>query len=271
MKKLLVAASAALMLIAAPVLAAEAPTVYIWISFVKAKAGQGDALTSEMIKEDGKVFDALIDSGAALDWGVAMPMFHDGNDPYSHVEWVSLVGWAGADAFINKFMEVRKAMGDAGNKAAGERWAAMVEPGSHADLVLRVLHNVEGPSKEPERYIDLSYWKANPGKAGDLRRAYGEYTAPVYDKLAADGTINGYGLATPAIHRGEDWTFMSWASVSSLTAFDKIDVAFDAAEAARSEEENKAVQKRFQDDSDWSGHRDQTLMVLHRKAAPASK
>jgi hypothetical protein len=267
MKRLIAAASAALMLMAAPVIAAEAPTVYIWISFIKAKPGQGDALVKEMIKEDGKTLDALVDGGQALDWGVAMPIFHDGKDPYSHVEWVSFNGWAGADAFMNKFAEVRKAMGEAGNKAAAERWAAMVEPGSHADLVLRVLHNGQGTSTEPERYIDLSYTKAQPGKFGDLRRAYIDYVPPVNDKLVADGTILAYGLATPAVHRGEDWTFMSWTSLSNLTALDKIEAAFDAAEAARSEEENKTMQQRFQDSSDWSGHRDQTLMVLHRKVS----
>jgi len=38
-----------------------------------------------------------------------MPVFHDGNDPYSHVEWISFNGWAGANAFLTKFMEQRQA------------------------------------------------------------------------------------------------------------------------------------------------------------------
>ena len=268
MKRLIVAASAALMLIAAPVMAAEAPTTFIWISFVKAKPGQGDALIAEMIKEDSKVFDALVDSGAASDWGVAMPVFHDGNDPYSHVEWVSFNGWAGADAFLTKFMAQRTAMGEQGNKAMAERWATLVEPGSHSDVLARVLHASEGGTG-PERFIDLSYSKANPGKAGDLRKAYMEYVAPVNDKLMADGTIVGYGLATPAIHRGENWTFMSWTALGSLAALDKVEAAFDAADAAMPEADRKARQQRYQDDPDWSGHRDQTLMVIHRKAGAA--
>ena len=268
MKRLMVAASAALMLIAAPAMAAEAPSTFIWISFVKAKPGQGDALIAEMIKEDSKVFDVLVDSGAASDWGVAMPVFHDGNDPYSHVEWISFNGWAGADAFLTKFMEQRQARGEQGNKSMAERWATLVEPGSHSDVLARVLHAAEGGTG-PERFIDLGYFKSNPGKAGDMRKAYMEYVAPVNDKLIADGTILGYGLATPAVHRGENWSFMSWTALGSLAALDKVEAAFDAADAAMTEADRKARQQRYQEGSDWSGHRDQTLIVVHRKASAA--
>jgi hypothetical protein len=163
-------------------------------------------------------------------------------------------------------MAQRSAMGEQGNKAMAERWATLVEPGSHADVLARVLHAKEGGTG-PERFIDLGYIKANPGKFGDMRKAYMEYVAPVNDKLLADGTILGYGLATPAIHRGENWTFMSWTSIGSLAALDKVEAAFDAADDAMSEADRKARQQRYEEGSDWSGHRDQTLMVVHRKAA----
>lgn len=71
MKRLFAAACAALALLAAPVMAADQPSVYLWISFIKAKPGQGDALAGEIIKEDAKVFDAR--STAARPWTGASP------------------------------------------------------------------------------------------------------------------------------------------------------------------------------------------------------
>lgn len=268
MKRMIVAACAALTLCVAPVVAQEQPTSYLWVSFVKAKPGQGDALIGEMIKEDSKIFDALVDSGAASDWGVAMPVFHDGKDPYSHVEWITFNGYAGADEFMKKFMEMRQALGPEGNKAMAEKWAALVEPGSHADLIVSTLHVGKGAAR-PASYVDLSYWKANPGKFGDMRRAYLENVAPVYDKLVADGTIINYGLTTPEVHRGQDWSFMAWTAIENLATLDKIDAAFDAADAARTEEQRKAIQQRNQDNSDWSGHSDQIMMVVHHKVGKA--
>jgi len=268
MKRLFAAACAALALLAAPVMAADQPSVYLWVSFVKAKPGQGDALVGEMIKEDSKVFDVLVDSGQATDWGIAMPMIHDGGDPYSHVEWVSFVGWAGADAFMKKFMEVRQSMGAEGNKAMADRWATLVEPGSHADLVAEHLHVGKGRVMPGSvKYIDLSYWRANPGRFGDMRRNYMENMAPVLDKLVADGTIINYGLSTPEYHRGQGWDFMSWTLLDSLGAMDKAGAGFDAANAARTDEQREALRKRNQENSDWSGHSDQILMVVHHKVA----
>jgi hypothetical protein len=268
MKQILSAACAALALLAAPVMAQDAPKSYVWISFIKAKPGQGDALIGAMIKEDSKIFDALVDGGQANDWGVAMPVFHDGKDPYSHVEWISFNGWAGADAFMTKFMESRRAMSAEQNKAMSERWESLVEPGSHADLVVEGLHVGKGAARAAA-YIDLGYFQPKEGRFGDMREAYMEYAAPVYDKLVADGTIINYGLATPAVHRGQGWSFMTWSMLENLAALDAVDAAFDAAGAARSAEERKAMQERMAANSDWSGHSDQVLVVAHHKVRAA--
>ena len=63
-----------------------------------------------VMEEDTKNFDPLVESGAAVDWGLAMPVVHDGGDAFSHVEWISFVGWDGADQFMSAFMASRQAM-----------------------------------------------------------------------------------------------------------------------------------------------------------------
>ena len=269
MKRALTAALVALAFLSAPVVAQEQP-IYTWISFVKAKPGQGDAAIKMMIEEDAKTFDPLVESGAAVAWGVAMPVVHDGNDPYTHVEWINFAGWAGADTFMKTFMEQRKAMGEAAANAMDARWDAVVEPGSHADQILRRVHSgAGGPGRVG--YIHLGYHKARPDKAGDMKKMYMDTVVPVLDKAAADGKIVAYGLNTPAVHRGEDWDYMSWYVSESLAARDDLDAAFDAAGAARSEAENKAIDAKWSELVDPSGHSDQILLVVHYKSRDSKK
>jgi len=262
MKHLFTAALVALALVAAPVFAEEGNPSYLWVTCIKAKPGQSDAVTREMMKEDAKLFDPLVESGAAWEWGIAMPVFHDGGDACSHLEWVVFNGWAGADAFMKKFMELRQSEGAEAGKAMAERWAAITEPGSHADFITRGVHMGAG---KPQRaaYIHLSYHKAKPGRYGALEDQYKKYVAPVFDKMVADGTVISYGLETPEVHRGEGWDFMTWWKSDSLARRDAMDAAFDAAEAARSEDERKARRESAQENMDWSGHSDQVLVVIH--------
>jgi hypothetical protein len=266
MKHLFTAALVALALVAAPVFAEEGNPSYLWVTCIKAKPGQSDAVTREMMKEDAKLFDPLVESGAAWEWGIAMPVFHDGGDACSHLEWVVFNGWAGADAFMKKFMELRQSEGAEAGKAMAERWAAITEPGSHADFITRGVHMGAG---KPQRaaYIHLSYHKAKPGRFGALEDQYKKYVAPVFDKMVADGTVISYGLETPEVHRGEGWDFMTWTLLDSLGAMDKIGAGFDAAGAARTDEQREALRKRNQENVDWSGHSDQILMVIHHKVA----
>jgi len=264
MKRAFMSALVALAFLSAPVIAEEQP-VYLWINFVKAKPGQGEQVTKMMIQEDAKVFDPLVASGAAGDWGVAVPLVHDGNDAYSHLEWVSFIGWAGADAFMKTFREQREKVSESDRKAMDAAWEAAVEPGSHADLITRNVYVGKGTGERPT-YIHLGYHKSMPGKFNDLGKLFKEVGTPVFDKLITEGKVIDYGLEAIDIHRGQNWNYMTWYTSKDLAARDAVDAAFDAAWAARSEEESKALGQRFQDDRDWSGHSDQILLVLHYKS-----
>lgn len=267
MKRLMLAAVAALACAVAPAMAQDAP-IYVWINFMKAKNGDTDGLVSLIIEEDTKLLDPLVDSGAAVDWGVAMPVVHDGGDTGTVVEWISFRGWAGADAFMEAFMAQRQAMGPEGNKAMMERWAAVAEAGSHADLVNRSIHMGAGNPGRPG-YIHLGYFKARPGKWQAATDMYKEMAAPVHDKLVADGTLLNYGLHSPEVHRGEEWTHMTWYMTTDLAARDKVNVAFDAASDARTQAENEAFARRWAETLDEEAHSDQILLVVHHKAAGA--
>lgn len=264
-KKLLIAAVAAWACAVAPAMAQDAP-IYVWINFMKAKGGNTDALAGMVIEDDARLLDPLVDSGAAVDWGVAMPVVHDGGDNGTVIEWISFRGWAGADAFMKAFMAQREAMGAEGNKAMMERWAKVFEAGSHADVINRSIHMGAGKPARPG-YFHIGYFQARPGKWQAATDMYKERAAPVFDQLVADGTVINYGLHSPEVHRGEKWTHMTWYASADLATRDKVDAAFDAARAARSKQDNEAFDQRWRETLDPEGHSDQILLVVHYKSA----
>ena len=260
-RTILTLALAALLAVPGIGMAQDEQTAYIWINYMKAKPGQGDAMVALTIEEDSKVFNPLVDSGAALDWGLAMPMLHDGNDPYSHVEWIVFSGWAGADAFLGKFMEMQQSRSEEERAAMMEKYEAAVVDGSHSDDVYRIVHSA--PGEAGPTYINLGFYTAKPGKESEAKEFYDDVAVPVYDKLKADGAINSYGLAVPAVHRDEAFTHMGWYSSADLATRDVVSTAFDAADAARSEADNEAMGKRWAETFEPDGHMDQVLMVVH--------
>ena len=244
---------------------AEDQQAYTWVSFLKQKQGEGDALTKLLIEQDSAIFDALVDSGEALEWGIALPVIHDGKDPYSHAEWITFSSWAGVDSFMGRFMERQMSMSEEERKAMTESYEAAVMPGSHADAIHRVAHSGSGEPGRPG-YIMFSTYKAKFGKGPDASKLWKELAQPVYEQLATDGQILSYGLFVPEIHRGQGWTHASWYTTTSLAARDVVSKAFDEAEAARSEEENAAIMSRFVENFEPDAHTDQILLVVHHKA-----
>ena len=240
----------------------EAP-IYVWISELKAKPGQGDALV-QLLKKDAEILDPLVESGAAAEWGIAMPATHSGGDSGIRYQWVAYVGWAGADQFMQAFMSNMQAMSEDERKAMAAEWETVVEPGSHADTINRSVHVGAG---RPGRtsYIHVSYRTAKRGKGGDAMKFYKENVAPVYDQLIAAGAILNYGLHVPEVHQGETWTHMGWIATESLAARDAARAAFDA-QISSSPEEIAKWQNAMMDLFEVTPY-DQILVVVHHKTA----
>jgi hypothetical protein len=240
------------------------PTIYVWINFVKAKPGQSQALTSLLIDQGTKSYDPLIESGSVVEWGVGMPVVHDGGDAYSHVEWVVFPGWAGVDGFMAAFMASRQQMSPEEMQAMDEQWDSVVVDGSHSDDINRSVH-IGRTTGERISYIHLAYFKARPGKEGAASEMFTSDFAPVYDQLMTDGKIINYGLHAPALHRDEEWTYMAWYSSSGLVARDEVRAAFAARDAERSEEELAQWWDKIMQNFEMD-HEDQIIMVVHHKS-----
>ena len=76
------------------------------------------------------------------------------------------------------------------------------------------------------------------------------------DKLLADGVILGYMLATEAVHSAAPGKYWLSVTTPSLASEDKIEAAFRADEAKRSELERAALQKEFEELTEAGSHRD---------------
>lgn len=226
---------------------------YVWINGMKAKPGQSQALTQLIIEEGNKNYNELVASGTALEWGVAMPIFHDGNDPVSHYEWITFAGWAGVDAFMASFMAKQQAMSPEEMTAQEEAFDAAVVDGSHHDIVNYSEH-IGSMGLSRAGYIHLMYLTAKPGMDGDGTKLLKEGASTVYDQLVTDGAIQNWGFHTPAIHRGYDWTHMMWFTSEGMAAKGAVSAGFDAADPSLM----KSGMETFEAD-----HIDQTLMVVH--------
>jgi hypothetical protein len=235
---------------------------YTWVNFLKARPGMSDELTKLLTTEEAKILDPLVDSDVALEWGVAMPIIHDGGDPSSHVEWVTFKNWAGVDAFMQAFLAAQGAKSDDEKKADMKAWQSMVVPGSHADSVHKLVDSGAGSGARPA-YIMVSYYQAKRGKFSEAMRVWRETTKPIYDELLAAGKVVNYGLFVPEIHRGEKWTHLGWYSAPNLASQDLVSQAFEAARAARSQEENTSLMRTYIEAFEPEGHSDQILAVVH--------
>ncbi len=238
--------------------------IYIWVSSVTAQPGQGEALVG-LLMEDAELYDPLVESGAVLEWGIGMPVVHDGGDSGIRYQWAAFVGWAGADQFMKAFMARMEAMSPDQMKTMADKWNSIVEPGSHSDMINRGIHVGAGGNARPA-YIHLTYRSAKPGQGYAAEAFFKKSIAPIYDQLVADGKIINYGLHAPAVQRGQSWTHMGWYTSVGLAARDAVEGAFMAAAAARSEAENKGFMESLMTLAEPE-YEQQIIMVVHYKAA----
>lgn len=253
---LCVALSVALLApLAAP--AQDGPPIYVWVNSLKAKAGQGEGLTAMLVEQDSENLDALVDSGAAVNWGIAMNVVHDGGDASSHVQWISFLGWEAVDQFMQNFVESMQTMTPEDRAAGAEAWEANIVAGSHSDMINRSVSIGGAPSGRPG-YIHLGYYEARPGQDAAATAIWNDFVKPRFEQLATHRKIMAYGLHVPAVHRNTGWTHMSWYTTANLAARDSVDAALGTPDEAMSARMAETL---------TGEHTDQILMVVHYKEA----
>ena len=124
----------------------------------------------------------------------------------------------------------------------------------------------------PHPITVASFFKVLPGKGETVMGMLKKYDKPVLDKLMADRTITGWGVGMPWAHTNGSWNLVLWIDAADWAGHGKVDQAFEAAEKARSADENKKIEQEFHAATAPDAHRDGVYRQVFAKMgkAPAS-
>ncbi|HEY2820307.1 MAG TPA: hypothetical protein VGJ06_04620 [Candidatus Acidoferrum sp.] len=205
------------------------------------------------------VRDKLMADGVVLAWGVESPVLRI-PDSATHMIWYAVADYAGLEKVdaamreqISKMTE-DSAKGSAvkkGAAAAGgptERVMQITDFAKTHDYLTRDLVSGFATSNPPAGTLPFTRYafvKAKPGKGQEYRKAWEKYNKPIFDKLAADGTILAFGLAVEDVRTDGDFTHYTWIATKDLASMDKVRAAVLSDRDKRSPEERDALTALF--------------------------
>jgi hypothetical protein len=213
-----------------------------------------------LVKTVGQpVRDKLMADGVVLAWGVEVPMLRIPENA-THMIWYSVADYAGLEKVDSAMREqIAKLTAEAAKGSSGKKGAAApAGPLEHIreitdfakthDYLTRDLVSGFAPSMPPAGTLPVvryNFTKVKPGKGGDYRKAWEKYNKPIFDKLAADGTILAFGLSVEDVRTDGDFTHYVWIATKDLATQDKVRAAFLADRDKRSQEEQDSITHLF--------------------------
>jgi hypothetical protein len=111
-------------------------------------------------------------------------------------------------------------------------------------------------------YTRYAFVKVKPGKGAEYRKVWEKYNKPIFDKLAADGTILAFGLAVEDVRTDGDFTHYTWIATKDLATQDKVRAAFLGDREKRSPEEQEAITRLFAELTDPDASRSELTRSL---------
>lgn len=91
----------------------------------------------------------------------------------------------------------------------------------------------------------VRYFKIKPGQERSFVTTFREINGARLDKQIREGKLLSWGIAVQFTRTEEDWTHGVWLDLADWGKMDEVVKGFEAAEQARSSEENKAVAEKF--------------------------
>jgi len=223
------------------------------------------------------VRDKLMTDGVVQAWGVEAPIVRVPENA-THMIWVTVADYAGLEKVDNALREQIAKMNEEGAKgsAAGKKGAPagsgptarVVEITDFAkthDYLTRDLVSGFATAMPPAGTLPVtrySFVKVKPGKGAEYRKAWEKYNKPIFDKMAADGTILAYGLTIEEVRTDGDFTHYTWIATKDLASQDKARAEFLGDREKRSAEEREAITRLFTELTDPDASRTQLLRSL---------
>lgn len=233
---------------------AQQPLTF-WYEYHVNPGKEGEFLN--LVKTVGQpVRDKLMAEGVVLAWGVEAPLLRVPENA-THMIWYTVADYAGVEKVdtatreqIAKMTEesTKVPTGKKGAAAAGggpmQHMLEITDFGKTHDYLTRDLVSGFAPGTPPAGTLPFTRYgfvKVKPGKGADYRKAWEKYNKPIFDKLAADGTILAFGLAVEDVRTEGDFTHYTWIATKDLASQDKVRAAVLGDRDKRSPEEQEAI------------------------------
>jgi len=233
---------------------AQQPLTF-WYEYHVNPGKEGEFLN--LVKTVGQpVRDKLMAEGVVLAWGVEAPLLRVPENA-THMIWYTVADYAGVEKVDTATREQIAKMTEESTKApTGKKAAAaagggpmqhmleITDFGKTHDYLTRDLVSGFAPGTPPAGTLPFTRYgfvKVKPGKGADYRKAWEKYNKPIFDKLAADGTILAFGLAVEDVRTEGDFTHYTWIATKDLASQDKVRAAVLGDRDKRSPEEQEAI------------------------------
>jgi hypothetical protein len=204
------------------------------------------------------VRDKLMAEGVVQAWGIETPLLRSPGGT-THLIWFSVADWTGVEKVLTA-METqlaKLAADEAKSRSAhaaqkmemttAERTRATFDMTKTRDWLVRDVVTGFGPQPGAgvlpvTRY---NFIKAKPGKSGEYRALWEKYNKPVFDKLVSDGALLAYGMSVEEVKTDGDFTHFIWMAAANMSGLEKLNVAFAADRARRTEDERNTINEAF--------------------------
>lgn len=233
---------------------AQQPPKLTWLRFYQVAPGK-DADFMRLLDGSKAMLDKLTAEKKVAGWGVAVPLTHN-DEPWTHVVFVGLADWAGAEAMVKGFEASDAQLSAAEMKRMGEMAMASIKPGSVRDVILRHIAQSDTPPMAPPKYIGVDYYTVKQGRHGDAVSLFNEWAKPMFSALSAKGKFGPWGFSTQTETGG--YTHMVWYFMSDLAALDESSAAMMAMEPMKL----RGFEVRLRDLSEPEKYRSQLLRVV---------
>jgi hypothetical protein len=244
------------------------------------KTGQEGEFLKLVNEFVGPIYEKLKAERAIIAWGVDVPLLH-APESATHSVWYTVPDTGALEKLIAAIEARGKEISEAEQKAAEEarrrrqpaakgmfeRFQETNDLGKHRDFLFRALTMKYGSAPPPagsQPYAWITVVTVKPGKAAEFQQLLGKYIYPVFDKLMAEGAINGYEMGIEEA-RSMPATHYVLASLPNLAAREKVRAAFAAVNQARPEEAREYIDDRFVEALDVAATRSFVLrsIVFH--------
>ncbi len=95
------------------------------------------------------------------------------------------------------------------------------------------------PAPSPPQLTWVRFFNVDPAKSDDWVKYTKRTVGGVFDRLLNDGKLVSWGIATPFILTGQDWTHAVWITMQDWAAADQVVAAFEASQAKMSPAERE--------------------------------